>query len=124
MRAVYMNKHPLRVPFQEKYNISMKRIFLFALCVLFLGACAGNPPAWWNPGNRYGTAEVTTPAPQPAAPVRKAVPPTEEEMEPLPDNSYEEEVIAPLPEEEDMPAEVPVQEPALDEALPTPSVLD
>ncbi len=103
--------------------MSMKKILCVSMLAGLLAACAGNPPAWWNPGNRYGQAQESAPADKPAAPVRKAVPLTEE-TEPLPDNSYEEEVIAPLPEEEDMPTTTPAQEPALDTALPTPSVLE
>ena len=105
----------------------MKRfLFIAAVCVLF-AACAGNPPAWWNPGNRYGQSEENaSTTPTAATPVKKRVEPVVKEvsLDPLPDNSYEEETIAPLPEEEDMPVVTPAQEPALDEPLPAPSILE
>ena len=42
----------------------MKKYMLF-VALFYLAACAGNPPSWWNPTNRYtGTASpapVSTP---------------------------------------------------------------
>ena len=103
----------------------MKKVFIF-LPVLFLVACAGNPPEWWNPSGRYNQA-----ASQSTPTVKQSVPRTqpvvkEETIDPLPDNSYEEEVLTPLPEEEDTPAAKVVTEPALDgnKGLPAPSVLE
>ncbi len=104
---------------QETYNVDMKKISLF-LAASWLVACAGTPPAWWNPSGRYGQ-ETETPAPvakKTPAPVA-----TEETMDPLPDNSYEEEALSPLPEE-DTPAAPAVVEPSLDNTLPAPSVLE
>ena len=105
----------------------MKRIFAIVLASACLAACAGNPPAWWNPGNRYGQAdEVSSQTATPAPSVKKPAEPVVSEvaLDPLPDNSYEEENIAPLPEEEDTPAPALVTEPALDSMLPAPSVLE
>ena len=104
--------------------MDMKKLLsILAVGVLF-AACAGNPPAWWNPGNRYGKAEQTDNATS-AKPAKRMDPVVKEiAIDPLPDNSYEEEVIAPLPEEEDMPADTPVTEPALDDVLPAPSILE
>ena len=74
----------------------MKQISVCLLAFL-LAACAGNPPAWWNPNNRYGSVEQNEAQ-------RTVVPQTpvvmEESLDPLPDRSYEEEVITPLPDEE------------------------
>ena len=106
----------------------MKRIFAILTAGMCLAACAGNPPAWWNPGNRYGqtAAQTTATPPTPAVPVQKPAEPvvTEVMLDPLPDNSYEEQSISPLPEEEDTPADTPVTEPALDQTLPAPSILE
>lgn len=103
---------------------------------MLLVACAGNPPEWWNPSGRYSqtasqqTAAATSAA-KPAATRTKPVV-KEEALDPLPDNSYEEETLAPLPEEEDTPAVDAITEPALDGnnalngngGLPAPSVLE
>jgi len=43
----------------------MKHITYFFL-LLFLCACAGNPPEWWNPSGRYNSAPKTVPLPAPA----------------------------------------------------------
>ncbi len=102
----------------------MKQLSVVFFVMMGLVACAGNPPEWWNPGNRYGqptqtSSEKTTPAVRPAKTVV-----AEETMDPLPDNSYEEESIAPLPQEEDTPVTTPEAEPALADTLPAPSVLE
>lgn len=105
----------------------MKKLACLALLACGLAACASNPPTWWNPGQRYNQTQPSADAAavSTSAPARKTRPvATEEKMDPLPDNSYEEEVIAPLPEEEDTPTVQPAQEPALDNTLPTPSVLE
>lgn len=105
----------------------MKRFLSIWAASVCLVACAGDPPAWWNPGNRYGQAgQSTTQSTAPAQRVQKPAEPVVSEvaLDPLPDNSYEEETISPLPEEEDMPAATPVTEPALDETLPAPSILE
>ena len=67
------------------------------LCSAVLAACAGNPPQWWNPGNRYGATEQTTAA-QTAA-QRTEPTPKEEKLE-LRDESYEEIVLTPMPDED------------------------
>ena len=102
----------------------MKRIFAIVLASICFAACAGYPPASWIPGNRYGqTAQPAAQTPAPAPSVKKPAEPTEVALDPLPDNSYE-EVILPLPEEEDTPAPALVTEPALDSTLPAPSILE
>ena len=91
----------------------MKRFFYILAGAVCLTACTTNPPAWWNPGNRYG--QSVQPAAEANKPIRATAPVIkEEDLETLPDNSYEEELI-----------EIPVEEytPSPDE-LPAPSVLD
>lgn len=39
----------------------MKLTACLALCV-FLCACAGNPPAWWNPSGAYGGRDISAPS--------------------------------------------------------------
>ena len=97
----------------------MKQLLAVCVSVLFLGACAGQVPAWWNPSNRYVQPDTPPAVQQPAPAVQKPVI-ADEPLENLPDESYQEQTIAPLPEEEDMPVNVPAEEPA----LPAPSVLE
>lgn len=110
----------------------MKQILCVCLMALFAVACSGNPPAWWNPNNHYGTANqpkktVVKKDSSQRTPVIR-----EEKIELFEDISYE-EVIAPLPEEEEISAQVEddiaaqtekfaAQEDAT--ALPRPSVLE
>ena len=103
----------------------MKYFFPILVLCACLVACAGNPPQWWNPGNRYGQTQNTATSSGTSVKKTTDVVTQEESIEPLPDNSYEEEVLAPLPEEEDMPAPVKGEaEPALENGLPVPSVLE
>ena len=90
----------------------MKRTIFLGLFTCFLTACAGNPPAWWNPNNRYGES-------QPKVTVKKAPVVQEQTIDTFADTSYEEEIIAPLPEEEEVSAQA-----AEEKSLPTPSVLE
>ena len=98
----------------------MKKCFSFIFLSSFICACAGNPPAWWNPNNRYGTADGS-PAAQPAAP-KKILVVQEEEID-LPDMTYEEVTLTPMPDEENenITGASAAQN---DENLPQPSVLD
>ena len=70
----------------------MRRYILFVVGTIFLGACAGNPPAWWNPGNVYSTPKENKPVEQPL--------PSEQSIS-LQDESYEEMVLTPLQDEEE-----------------------
>lgn len=56
-------------------------VILFSCCVL--GACAGNPPAWWNPSGTYSTSQPAQQA-APAADPSLAAPASAEEEEPYP----------------------------------------
>ncbi len=115
-----------------------KNISLLAACGLLAAACAGNPPAWWNPGNAYssgssssrpapaaersGTIAVSSPANETlAVPQEEAIP------APLPDDSYEEMILTPLQDEEteDASGESSAQSsPSQTGQLPPPSVLE
>ncbi|MBR2865779.1 MAG: hypothetical protein IKC13_05870 [Elusimicrobiaceae bacterium] len=80
----------------------MKKSFPFVF--IFLTACAGTPPAWWNPSGAYGGDQAVS-RPQKAAPARVAVPesqpveeePIEQHFEPA-FEEYEEMRLTPLPE--------------------------
>ena len=100
------------------------RVWITLGLAVFLSACAGAPPAWWNPSGAYGDAELS--APQPAA-VRTSLSQqvSAEEEEPLPleqsiepaQDSYEELNLNPLSGEE-----TPVAAPAdLAEQTPAPA---
>ena len=71
-----------------------KSIFLGCL---FLAACAGNPPAWWDPSNHYApSAQTQTAAPQQTAnTVLPAQPKEEESFSFETDSEYEEMAISP-----------------------------
>ncbi len=90
-----------------------------------MAACAGNPPTWWNPQNRYGSADETA-AQQ--TPKKQAAPVSDEDIEPLPDAAYEEITLTPMADEEgeNVSGAAAGQNNALtaDENLPAPSVLD
>jgi hypothetical protein len=87
----------------------MKKV-IFSLFVLsFLTACAGNPPAWWNPGNVYsnmGRQNVSTEKQQRSQPTQEDTSFKEAEETPsevsisVADESYEEMALAPLQDEE------------------------
>lgn len=90
--------------------------------MLLLAACAGAPPSWWNPNNRYGSTQtdISKNVEVTSKPARKTIIIKEEAMDPLPDVSYEEETLTPLPDA--APEQIPA---AADEnTLPAPSVLD
>ena len=112
-----------------------KTVFSLAVFSLLVAACAGNPPAWWNPGNAYssgtaaessrsetsGRVEMRTPAQQ------EVYIPQEVDIAPLPDESYEEMILTPLQDEETENAsgESSAQSaPSETGLLPPPSVLE
>ncbi len=95
----------------------MKWMFAFVSC-LFLSACAGNPPTWWNPQNRYGTLQEPSQGTVQPVRVRKNSAITEQSTEPLADISYEEETISPLPQDDTLSVG------QTEQPLPVPSVLE
>lgn len=107
--------------------MSMKNILAAFLGSVLFVACAGNPPQWWNPGNRYGTPEQT-PAVQTAA--QRTMPAPKEEKLELRDESYEEITLTPMPDEDGENATGASASqntellPAGDVSLPVPSVLE
>lgn len=91
--------------------------------MLWLAACAGMPPAWWNP--RATTAEKTPAAVAQKNPV--ADNPVELNIS-LQDETYEEMTLTPLQdeEEENSSGEASAQSvvpPEDEDALPAPSIL-
>lgn len=112
-----------------------KNILFLAASCLFAGACAGNPPAWWNPGNTYSSEAPARPSSGAVSSVRPAAPaaqeeefvPREEAITPLPDESYEEMILTPLQDEEteNVSGESSAQSvPSSSSVLPPPSVLE
>ena len=112
-----------------------KNIFFLAAVAVLAAACAGNPPAWWNPGNAYssgaaadpsrsetsGRVEMSTPAQQ------EVYIPQEVDIAPLPDESYEEMILTPLQDEEtenDSGESSAQSAPTETTFLPPPSVLE
>ena len=106
----------------------MRLFSILSVCLLCI-ACAGTPPAWWNPSGKYTNTESAS---EHSASVKKITPvtytqqeiPTEEEIEPSLEN-YEEMKLDPLSETEgddSYPADEPEDTSAEDE-LPLPSVL-
>jgi len=74
---------------------------------LFLAACAGNPPAWWNPRNLQAgqtpasaTARTTSAANRTVPAKQATVQADREEIIALPDEGYEEMALTPLQDEE------------------------
>ena len=106
----------------------MKKSVGLFLIGLWMTACAGNPPAWWNPDNRYGTLDhPAVKSSQKTGTVRRQPAVTEQTMDALPDDSYEEITLTPMPDEDEE-TQTGVAEPEepvpADGSLPVPSVLD
>lgn len=75
---------------------------LLSFC--FLCACAGNPPAWWNPSGSYGAEKAAPATARPSLPAvvtaeEEEPVPMEQSIEPAMDN-YEEMNLSPLSEGE------------------------
>lgn len=115
----------------------MKKIIFLYICAVLLAACAGNPPAWWNPGNTYSSTSrqsvsdekprthFAAPSPVPAMPAEESIA--------LPDESYEEMMLTPLQDEDPETSGAAQTAPASETAysslaesgvLPPPSVLE
>jgi len=91
------------------------------ICAFVSGACAGNPPAWWNPGNVYSnTSKSSVSAPTVLTSQPTDEHPLEEPQEEsfsVQEENYEEMALPPVDDLEDT-------EPAEEEPLLQPSVLE
>lgn len=108
----------------------MQKILFVLVAVCCLVACAGNPPAWWNPtGQPYPSAKTQKAATaKPAQVATHPAVPAEQYLL-VQDETYEEMTLTPLQDEEgenesgDSSAQSIV--PPEDEAfLPPPSILE
>lgn len=82
----------------------MKKLLLLAPAAFLLCACAGMPPAWWNPGNTYSSTSRQTvsdekPRERVIAPSAIEQIPAEEKIS-VQDESFEEMILTPLQDEE------------------------
>lgn len=80
----------------------MKKIYSLLFVSVMLTACAGNPPAWWNPrnlqpGQQTATSQQGTPARQASQAEQD---PQAEQTISLQDESFEEMALTPLQDEE------------------------
>lgn len=110
----------------------MKKVLTVCLFSFSLAACAGNPPAWWNPGNKYSpennsgtaaTASTTAPAPSTGAHTQI---PAEQSIS-VPEEDFEEMTLTPLQDEEgeDESGDASAQSvPEPQDTLPAPTILD
>ena len=72
------------------------RIYSLIAVAFLLSACAGNPPAWWNPSGTYGTAGQTQPTRSGSSKINQEdETPAEQDIEPALDG-YEEMSLTPL----------------------------
>lgn len=82
----------------------MKKLLLLAPAAFLLCACAGMPPAWWNPGNTYSSTSRQTvsdekPRERVISPSAIEQIPAEEKIS-VQDESFEEMILTPLQDEE------------------------
>ena len=122
--------------FMKKQHISLSMVVGAGI---LLSACAGNPPAWWNPSGIYDSAVVGNTTSQKreqtvVTPVKNEIP-AEEDIAPAVE-AYEEEKLVPLPTaqeeqtpgatapEEKSPAVSSSNEDAEELSLTRPSLLD
>lgn len=82
----------------------MKKLLLLAPAAFLVCACAGMPPAWWNPGNTYSSTSRQTvsdekPRERVIAPSAIEQLPAEEKIS-VQDESFEEMILTPLQDEE------------------------
>lgn len=97
----------------------MRKILFFLMIVCWISACAGNPPAWWNPGNVYSNpSKSSVPAPTVLAPQPTDEPALEEPQEEsfsVQEENYEEMTLPPVDDLEE--AEPTEEEPALQPSI-------
>lgn len=109
----------------------MKKLLLSVPAAFLLCACAGMPPAWWNPGNTYSSTSRQTVSDE--KPRERVITPSAIEQMPaeekisVQDESFEEMILTPLQDEEteNDSGEASAQSvPQEGSALPPPSVLE
>lgn len=85
----------------------MKNFFVLSIifCAFFLAACAGTPPAWWNPSGTYNSSHKQSTSQQvravPSGSVRvktEEETPAEQDIDPTEDD-YEEIALSPIDEQ-------------------------
>lgn len=107
----------------------MQKIVWMSLFSVLCAACAGEPPAWWNPRQAYSAPQTQQAVSnQPAAktaPIPLSVQETQEPVSLL-DESYEEMVLTPVQDEEgeNKTGQASAQSVPGPEELPAPSVLE
>ena len=110
----------------------MKKVCVFILTSVFLSACAGNPPAWWNPRNiqpgqtsGQQSQRAVSAAPRGETSSKVPVNMNAEELISVPDEGYEEMALTPLQDEEqeNTTGETSSQVMAEEEASLVPSIL-
>nr|QGT50539.1 hypothetical protein Elusimicrob1349_0090 [uncultured Elusimicrobia bacterium] len=111
----------------------MKKFLFLLPAVFLLGACAGMPPSWWNPGNTYSSTSRQTVSDE--KPRERVITPSAVERIPseenisVQDESFEEMILTPLQDEETENATGEASAQSLPQeaggsALPSPSVLE
>lgn len=86
----------------------MKKVISSLFVFVFLTACSGNPPAWWNPGNVYSNigrqSDSKESQPSKSSSVStssfEVMEEPQEESISVADESYEEMALTPLQDEE------------------------
>jgi len=113
----------------------MRKIIFFYSILLLLTACAGEPPKWWNPSDKY-TAPKANAVQSPAQEAVKTVPAVkkdeeikEEDIMPVGDETLEEVDFQPLEdnpaaEEEDLQLQQEIAAPQTAQPPLAPSILD
>ena len=81
----------------------MKKYIVCTVFLTILSACAGNPPAWWNPSGRYSTSPQRSSSVSTSEEISKdsVSVPTQETLLP-PDTDYEEMALSPIAAEEEI----------------------
>ena len=80
----------------------MKKYITCTLFLIILTACAGNPPAWWNPSGRYSNAPQSVPSTPTEVAAHSAPAPAQETLLPV-DTDYEEMALSPIAAAEESP---------------------
>ena len=81
------------------------RIYSLIAVVFLMSACAGNPPAWWNPSGTYGNTQQQTQTSRSGSSKisQEDETPVEQDIEPALDG-YEEMTLAPIEQQTPVPS--------------------